>query len=310
MTGQPRAGDARTTPEAAFAATGLSRRYRRRWALRDCDFAIPAGAVCGLVGPNGSGKSTLLTLGAGLQQPTAGEVRVHGLRPGLDAVLRERIAFVAQDKPLYPRLTVAETLRLGRELNPRWDQDLALEVVQQGGLSLTGRVGELSGGQRSRVALALALGKRPDVLLLDEPMSDLDPLSRHQLMGTLMGQAAEHGTTVVISTHILSELDGVIDHLLLVDDGQVRLAGPVEEILGAHLLLDGPESLPLEPHTVLELRRTGRGVSALVRPDGPVAEGWRAEPPDLEQLLLAYLRSPGAASLNTTVPSSPMEVAA
>jgi ABC-2 type transport system ATP-binding protein len=299
LNGEPRAGDG-GTPEAAFTATALGRRYRRRWALRDCDFAIPAGAVCGLVGPNGSGKSTLLTLAAGLRQPTEGEVRVLGLRPGLDEALRERTGFVAQDKPLYPRLTIAETLRLGRELNPRWDRELAAEVVELGRLPLTSRIGELSGGQRTRVALALALGKRPEVLLLDEPMSDLDPLARHQLMGTLMGQAAEYGTTVVISSHILSELQGVIDHVLLVDGGRVRLAGPTDAILDAHRLLNGPEGLELAPHTVVEVRRSGRAVSALVR----------AETPQLEELLLAYLRSPEAAPLNTTVQPARLEVVA
>jgi ABC-2 type transport system ATP-binding protein len=183
-------------------------------------------------------------------------------------------------------------------------------VIQQGRLPLDSRVGRLSGGQRSRVALALALGKRPEVLLLDEPMADLDPLARHQLMGTLMGQAAERGTTVLISSHILSELDGVIDHLLLVDGGRVRLAGPVEEILEAHRLLHGPDGLPLDPHTVVELRRTGRGSTALVRPGGPFAEGWQVEAPSLEELLLAYLRAPQAGSPDTDVQPSPMEILA
>ncbi|RAG86994.1 ABC transporter ATP-binding protein [Streptacidiphilus pinicola] len=297
--GEPRVGDD-GTPEAALVGRSLGRRYRRRWALRDCDFVIPTGAVCGLVGPNGSGKSTLLTLAAGLRQPSEGELRVLGLRPGADAELRERTAFVAQDKPLYPRLTVAETLRLGRELNPRWDQRTAVGIVEQGRLPMDSRIGELSGGQRTRVALALALGKRAELLLLDEPMSDLDPLARHQLMGTLMGEAAEHGTTVVISTHILSELDGVADHLLLVDGGRVRLAGPTEEILDAHRLLRGAEGLPLDPGTIVEVRRTGRATTALVRTNGPVADGWQVETPSLDELLLAYLRSPEAASLNTS----------
>jgi ABC-2 type transport system ATP-binding protein len=303
-------GEPQPEAEAALVGTGLGKRYRRRWALRGCDFSIPAGAVCGLVGPNGSGKSTLLALAAGLRQPSEGELRVLGRRPGLDEDVRARIGFVAQDKPLYPRLTVADTLRLGRELNPSWDDELAAEVVRQGRLPAGSRIGELSGGQRSRVALALALAKRPRLLLLDEPMADLDPLARHQLMGTLMGQAAEHGTTVVISSHILSELDGAIDHLLLVDLGRVRLAGEVEQLLGAHRLLHGADPLPLDGHTVVEVRGAGRGRAALVRPGGPLADGWQVERPGLEELLLAYLRSPQAAALNTTVRSAPEEVAA
>ncbi|SEM24487.1 ABC transporter ATP-binding protein [Streptacidiphilus jiangxiensis] len=287
-------GEPQSATESAVVGTGVGKRYRRREALRGCDFAIPAGAVCGLVGPNGSGKSTLLSLAAGLRQPSEGELRVLGLRPGLDEELRARIAYVAQDKPLYPRLTVADTLRLGRELNPRWDEELAAEILRQGQLQPGSRIGQLSGGQRSRVALALALGKRPELLLLDEPMADLDPLARHQLMGTLMGQAAEHGTTVVISSHILSELEGVIDHLLLIDGGRVRLDGPVDGILESHRLLHGSEGLPLDGHGVVELRRTGRGSAALVRPSGPIAEGWQVETPSLEELLLAYLRAPEA----------------
>ncbi|MEY9874699.1 ABC-2 type transport system ATP-binding protein [Streptacidiphilus sp. MAP12-33] len=303
-------GDNVAGREPALTGRAVAKSFRRRQALRGCDFEIPVGAVCGLVGPNGSGKSTLLSLAAGLRQPSQGELRVLGLRPGLDEELRSRIAFVAQDKPLYARLTVADTLRLGRELNPRWDDALADEIVRQGQLPPTSRIGQLSGGQRSRVALALALGKRPEVLLLDEPMADLDPLARHQLMGTLMGQAAEHGTTVVISSHILSELEGVIDHLLLIEGGRVRLSGEVEQILDAHRLLHGAEGLPLDAHGIVEDRRTGRGRTALVRADGPIAEGWQVETPSLEELLLAYLRSPQADPANSTAHASRSEVAA
>jgi ABC-2 type transport system ATP-binding protein len=269
----------------------MGKRYRRGWALRECGFTVPAGTVCGLVGPNGAGKSTLLSLAAGLLEPSEGEIRVLGSNPK-NAEVRARISFVSQDKPLYPRFTVAETLQLGRELNPGWDEQRALDVVRQGQLPEHTRIGQLSGGQRTRVALALALGKCPDLLLLDEPMADLDPLARHQLMGTLMAQAAEHGTTVVISSHILAELDSVIDHLLLVDGGRTRLAGDVDGILADHRLLQGTDAMSLASHTVVEARRSGRQLSALVRPRGPIAEEWTVHEPTLEELLLAYLRSP------------------
>ncbi|QMU73795.1 ABC transporter ATP-binding protein [Streptacidiphilus sp. P02-A3a] len=286
--------------QIALRAVGLGKSYGRGWALRGCGFQIPAGRVCGLVGPNGAGKSTLLALAAGLLAPTEGSVEVFG-DSARGPRSRRHFAYVAQDKPLYERFTVAETLRLGRELNPDWDEAVAARVVDQGELPARARIGGLSGGQRTRVALALALGKRPRLLLLDEPMSDLDPLARHQLLGTLMAEAAEHGTTIVLSTHILAELEGVIDYLLLVDRGRVRLAGESEEILAAHRLLVGAGPAGrLTAHTVVEERLQGRQLTALIRPRGPVAGEWQHTEPTLEELLLAYLRAPQAPSLYTS----------
>ncbi|GHB19900.1 ABC transporter ATP-binding protein [Streptomyces chryseus] len=283
--------------DTAIEAAALGKRYGRRgWALRACSFRLPAGRVCAVVGPNGAGKSTLLAHAAGLLRPTEGSLTVLGTSP---AAARDRIAYVAQEKPLYPQLTVADTLRLGAELNPaRWDGRVADRVVQEGGLDPGARVRTLSGGQRTRVALALALGKRPELMLLDEPMADLDPLARHQLMGTLMAEAVEHGTTVVMSSHIIGELADACDHLLLVSGGRVRLGGPIDDLVAAHTLVTGlaPAS-DLAPHTVVESRATGRGTTALIRHEGPVGDGWDAEEPSLEELLLAHLRSPDAPPL-------------
>ena len=283
---------------AAIEADGLGMKYRGRgegWALRDCSFRLPVGAVCALVGPNGAGKSTLLSLAAGFLRPAEGAIRVLGSTP---AGARARMAYVAQDKPLYLQLTVAETLWAGAELNPAtWDQETAERITEP--LPADAKVRTLSGGQRTRLALALALGKRPEILLLDEPMADLDPLARHQLMGVLMAEAAEHATTIVMSSHILSELEGVCDHLLLVDGGDIRLGGETEGLLAAHTLLTGPVG-DLAPHTVVESRTTGRQLTALVRKEGPVDSiAWQTADPSLEELVLAHLRSPGAPALLT-----------
>ncbi|QLJ05820.1 ABC transporter ATP-binding protein [Streptomyces sp. NEAU-sy36] len=284
--------------DTALRADALGKRFGRRagWALRDCAFRLPTGRVCAVVGPNGAGKSTLLALAAGLTAPTEGSLAVLGTTP---AEARPRVGYVAQDKPLYPQLTVAETLRMGAALNPeRWDPAVAEHVVAAGGLDPAARVRTLSGGQRTRVALALALGKRPELLLLDEPMADLDPLARHDLMGTLMGQAARYGTTIVLSSHVIAELEDSCDHLLLVGGGRIRLAGEIDELLAAHLRISGAAAdTDLGPHTVVESRVTGRQLSALIRPAGPVADGWRTTAPSLEELVLAHLRSPGAPSL-------------
>ena len=289
------------TATAAIEAAGLGKRYGRRgkWAVRDCSFRLPQGYICALVGPNGAGKSTLLAQLAGLLRPSEGVVRVLGKGPG---EARERISFLAQEKPLYGQFSIAETLRMGRELNPgRWDDVRAERIVADGGLDLGTRVRELSGGQRTRVALALALGKQPELLLLDEPMADLDPLARHQLMGNLLAEAGESGTTVVISSHILAELEGACDYLFLMEGGRVRLGGETEELLSAHALLTGPVAELDADTTVVESRVTGRQMTALVRKDGaglPLGN-WEAVEPTLEELLLAHMRSPEAPALLT-----------
>ncbi|MEW2292254.1 ABC transporter ATP-binding protein [Streptomyces sp. NPDC006743] len=289
-----------TDTGTALEAAALGKRYARRakgWALRECTFRLPAGRVCALVGPNGAGKSTLLTLAAGLVAPTEGRVTVLGTDP---ASARTRVGYVAQDKPLYPQLTVAETLRMGADLNPgRWDAAGAERIVAAGDLDPKARVRALSGGQRTRVALALALGKRPGLLLLDEPMADLDPLARHDLMGVLMGEAAQHGTTIMLSSHVVAELEDSCDHLLLVGAGRIRLAGEIDDLLAAHTRVTAPAgTAALTRHTVVESRTTGRQVTALIRPSGALPEDWRTAAPSLEELVLAHLRNPSAPALD------------
>ncbi|MES4886428.1 ABC transporter ATP-binding protein [Streptomyces sp. NPDC096012] len=289
--------------DTAIEATGLGRSFGRRggWALRGCAFRLPAGRVCAVVGPNGAGKSTLLALAAGLLPPTEGRLRVLGTSP---AGARPRVGYVAQDKPLHPQLTIAETLRMGADLNPvHWDAAVAERIVADGDLDPKSRIRSLSGGQRTRVALALALGKRPALLLLDEPMADLDPLARHQLMGTLMAEAAQWGTTIVMSSHVVAELEDSCDHLLLVGGGLIRLSGEIDDLLAAHLRVTGATDAPgLDAHTVVESRVTGRQTSALIRPAGPLPAGWRTSAPSLEELVLAHLRNPAAPAL-TALPA-------
>ncbi|AYN40629.1 ABC transporter ATP-binding protein [Streptomyces dangxiongensis] len=284
--------------DTALRAEALGKRFGRRgaWALRDCSFRLPPGRVCAVVGPNGAGKSTLLALAAGLTAPTEGTVSVLGTTP---AAARPRVGYVAQDKPLYPQLTIAETLRMGADLNPgHWDTAVAERIVQGGDLDPEARVRSLSGGQRTRVALALALGKRPALLLLDEPMADLDPLARHELMGTLMAEAAQYGTTIVMSSHVVAELEDSCDHLLLVGGGRIRLAGEIDELLAAHLRVTGAaDTTALGGHTVVESRVTGRQLTALIRPAAPLPGDWHTSAPSLEDLVLAHLRNPAAPGL-------------
>ncbi|MFG2139576.1 ABC transporter ATP-binding protein [Streptomyces sp. NPDC048650] len=305
----------------AIESVGLGKKFLRGWALQDCSFRLPAGRICALVGPNGAGKSTFLGAATRLVQPTAGSLKLFGV-PVDDPAVLERIAFLAQAKPLYPRFTVAETLRMGRELNPHWDQALAERIVRSGNLPFHGRIGTLSGGQRTRVAFALAFGKRPDLLLLDEPMSDLDPLARHELSGLLMAEAAEHGTTVLMSSHMLTEIEDMCDYLVVLTKGRLRMAGPTDELVPAHLLVTGmaageggrdgvPEELARE-HTVIESRVSGRQFTALIRPRGPVSDSWETVVPSMEEVLLGYLRSPDAPILiaNEARIDGPQEVAA
>ncbi|MFG2356851.1 ABC transporter ATP-binding protein [Streptomyces sp. NPDC048521] len=287
----------------ALEAVGLGRRYRRGWALRDCSFRLPAGRICALVGPNGAGKTTLLSLAADLLRPTTGTIRLFGEAPG-SRTARQHTAFLSQDKALYKNLRVDETLRMGRELNPSWDQARAEGILAEGDVPLTAKVGTLSGGQRTRVAFALALGKRPRLLLLDEPMADLDPLVRRQMTEILMLDAARHGTTVVMSSHMVAELEGACDYLVLVNDGTVRLAGEIDAISDAHRVLRAPDADQgrqerLAGHVVLERTTSGGRLTALVRPQGPLPGDWEIVSPTLEDLLLAHLRTADAPALIT-----------
>ncbi|MFJ8918982.1 ABC transporter ATP-binding protein [Streptomyces sp. NPDC102415] len=287
----------------ALEARGLGKRYRRGWALRDCSFRLPAGRICGLVGPNGAGKSTLLGLASRQIAPTEGELRVFGV-PVDDPGVMPRFAFLGQDKPMYKRFTVAETLRLGSELNPGWDAAAAERIVRSGDVPMDAAVGTLSGGQRTRVALALAFGKRPDLLLLDEPMADLDPLARDEMGTLLMAEAVERGTTVVMSSHILAELEDMCDYLLVVADGRIRMAGDADALVPAHTLVtglaeDGGLPAALARHTVIEQRVQGRQFQAMLRTDGPLTGDWQVAEPSLEEVLLAHLRSPDAPALYT-----------
>ncbi|MEU8437581.1 ABC transporter ATP-binding protein [Streptomyces sp. NPDC029216] len=300
----------------ALEARGLGRKYRRDWALKEVSFRIPEGRIAALVGPNGAGKSTLLALAAGLLEPSDGEVRVFG-EPVTDPGTMARWAYLGQDKPLFKRFTVAEHLRMGRELNPGWDQEAAERIVRSGRVPLRARAGDLSGGQRTRVAFALAFGKRPELLLLDEPMADLDPVARDELGALLLSEAAEQGMTVLMSSHLLSEIEHMCDYVLVLDGGRMRMAGETDELVPMHTLVsgvaadDGPPAA-LNAHTVIEVRTSGRHFTALVRREGPLDPAWQLAEPSTEEVLLAYLRSPGAPSLlsPTAVPCHRKEAAA
>lgn len=287
----------------AVEARGLGKRYRRGWALRDCSFRLPAGRICGLVGPNGAGKSTLLGMATRQVNPTEGELSLFGV-PVSDPRVMPRFAFLGQDKPMYKRFSVAETLRMGAELNPGWDMAAAERIVRAGDVPPHAAVGTLSGGQRTRVAFALAFGKRPDLLLLDEPMSDLDPLARDEMSTLLMAEAVERGTTVVMSSHMLTELEDMCDYLLVLAQGTVRMAGDADALVPAHALVtgvteDGAPPAALTRHTVIESRVQGRQFQAMVRPSGPLSDAWQVSEPSLEEVLLAHLRSPDAPALYT-----------
>jgi ABC-2 type transport system ATP-binding protein len=285
---------------SAISTRGLGKRYGSTWALRDCTLEIPAGSVTALVGPNGAGKTTLLQLAVGLSRPTAGELQVLGEEPGGDpGSLLPRIGFVAQDHPLHRGFTVAETLELGRRLNPRWDAELAETRLERLGLPARHRVGKLSGGQQAQVALTLALAKRPELLVLDEPVASLDPVARREFMNTVMEAVTDAEISVVLSSHILADLERVCDHLVILSHARTVLAAPIDEIVASHVLLTGPRSeaaAVARHHTVVRERHTERQTSLLVHSASRVFDAvWEVHEIDLEEIVLAYLGYGGAA---------------
>jgi len=279
---------------------GLGKRYGRRQALNDCTVSIPPGRIVGLVGPNGAGKSTLLSLACGLIQPTAGTISVLGNRPAASAEHLAKVGFVAQDTPVYARLSVAEHLRLGARLNPSWDQDLAQRRIDQVGLDPAQRAGRLSGGQRAQLALTVAAAKRPQLLIFDEPVASLDPLARRAFLRNLLEFVAELDVSVVLSSHLLSDLEQVCDYLIVLADARVQVAGPVDELLARHYRLAGElgqfDALPASVE-VIQAEHTARRSTVIVHSSGPlpavlngtVNSGVGQEPLTLEEMALAYL---------------------
>ena len=281
---------------AVLQADGLGKRYRSHWALKDCSFTLQPGQVTALVGPNGAGKSTLLELAIGLIAPTEGMVEVLGASPTRDpASVLPRVGFVAQDHPLYRGFTVAETLTFGRKMNPRWDDAFAHERIARLGLPLKKKVGQLSGGQQAQVGLVLALAKRPELLLLDEPIAAFDPLARREFLQVLMETVADTGASVLLSSHLLGDLEQVCDSMMLVSGGRLQLFGGVEEVLGTHRLVIGPvgeEMLASRLHCVIHRSQTGKQVATLVKLEAPLVLGdaWSVHEPSLEDIVLGYLQ--------------------
>jgi ABC-2 type transport system ATP-binding protein len=283
---------------AILTATGLGKRYRRRWALSDCTIEIPPGHVTGLVGPNGAGKTTLLNLAVGLLSPTTGTIEVCGGKPAAGPAQLAKVGFVAQDTPTYAGLTVADHLRLGAKLNPRWDAAIATARLDRLGLDPAQKAGRLSGGQRAQLALTLGLAKRPELLILDEPVASLDPLARREFLQALMEAVAEHEVSVLLSSHVVSDLERVCDHMVVLVDSRVRLAGDVEHLLAGHRRLTGPRrdpaTLPADQH-VVSASHTDRQSTLVVRTDAPILDpAWTVARLGLEDLVLAYLERTGA----------------
>jgi ABC-2 type transport system ATP-binding protein len=278
---------------SAIRAQGLGKAFGRRWALSECTLDLPAGRVIGLVGPNGAGKSTLLNLAVGMLRPTTGTIEVLGGRPGDGPEQLGRVGFVAQDAPTYRGLSVEEHLRLGARLNPGWDDALARDRVRGLGLDLGQRAGSLSGGQRAQLALTLGVAKRPELLVLDEPVASLDPLARREFLQDLMEAVAEYEITVVLSSHLVSDVERVCDHLVVLVGSRVRVAGDLDSLLATHHRLTGPRrespALPAGQHVISE-SHTDRQTTLLVRTEAPVHDpAWAVGQLTLEDLILAYL---------------------
>ena len=284
-------------------ADGLSKRYGRRLALSDCTLAIPPGHVVGLVGPNGAGKTTLLHIAAGLLPPTSGLIEVLGGRPASGAAQLAKVGFVAQDTPTYASLSVADHLRFGAHMNPGWDPHLAADRIAQLDLDPGQKAGKLSGGQRAQLALTLAVAKRPDLLILDEPVASLDPLARREFLQSLMAFVADHGASVILSSHLVSDLERVCDYLIVLVASRVRIAGEVDDLLATHHRLIGarrdPSELPAGAE-VIEASHTDRQSTLIVRSAAPIDDpSMTIEQLTLEDLVLAYMSQAAAERRST-----------
>jgi ABC-2 type transport system ATP-binding protein len=277
----------------AVETTGLGKRFGKLWALEDCSILVPRGRVVALVGPNGAGKTTLLRMLAGLSTPSTGEARILGRRPEQSEAFLSTIGYLAQDVPLYRRMTARQHVEVGAGLNPRWDGEAAAARLAGLRVPMDRPVATLSGGQRAQVALGLALAKRPAVLLLDEPVAALDPLARREFLASLAAAVAEDEVSVVLSSHLVHDLERVCDFVILLAASRVQLCADIEEILDTHRLLVGPRRPVAEIERSMDAIRvtqTARQSRVLVRTEGPIADpSWEAAEVGLEDVILAYM---------------------
>ena len=285
----------------ALEASGLSKRYGKHWALENCTFELPVGSIAGLVGPNGAGKTTLLHIAVGLLEPTKGSIKILREQPGAASCL-PRVGFVAQDTPLYKTFTVNEMISFGEHTNVTFDATLARQRMQRLEIPLDQKAGSLSGGQRAQLALSLAFAKRPEILLLDEPLASLDPLARREFLQILMEGVADTGVTVVLSSHLLTDLERVCDHMMVLARGKFRLIADTTEILATHKTLIGPRERAgaiAGVAQVLHQSTTDRQATLLVRTNGPIIDpSWMVNQVSLEDVVLAYLDSRSTADAN------------
>ena len=285
---------------AAIEASNLGRAYGSTWALRDCTLDIPAGCIAGLVGPNGAGKTTLLNLATGMLRPTAGRIRVLGGAPGQGAGQLRKVGFVAQETPVYAGRSVADHLRMGRHMNARWDPELAADRIRELKMDPRHKAGSLSGGQRAQLALTMALARRPELLILDEPVAGLDPLARREFLERLADATAGTRMSVVMSSHLVSDLERICDYLVVLVGARIQVAGPVAELLAGHHKFSGPDAEVRALAGEAEIISTARGLgqtTVLVRAAAVARHpAWAVPAPDLEDLVLAYLSRAGGSA--------------
>jgi ABC-2 type transport system ATP-binding protein len=291
---------------AVIQTHGLVKRYRRVTALKDCDVAVPEGRICALIGPNGAGKTTLLRLLAGLARPTAGEMRVLDGPPRQDPAFLAEVGFLAQEIPLYRRFTAEEHISVGAHLNRRWDAASVRDRLTSLNIPLDRAVGSLSGGQRAQLALGLTLAKKPRLVLLDEPVAALDPLARRHFLATMADAVAADGVTVVLSSHLVADMERVVDYLILLSASRVQLSGDIDALLAEHRVLIGPRqdtAAIAKTHTIVQAVHTARQTTLVVRGNAPVIDpAWESSEVGLEEMVLAYMGQDAAPAISHLPP--------
>ena len=278
-----------------ISATALSRRYRDQIALDDVSLEIEPGTVTGLLGRNGAGKTTLMRIITGLEFPTTGDLRVFGEVPAENDEVLRRMVFVREEQ-VYPDLRVDHAIRVASWFYPNWSGELARQLITDFGLPTGRRIKRLSRGMRSAVGIVIGLAARAELTLFDEPYAGLDAVARQLFYDRLLAEFAEHPRTIVLSTHLINEVADLLEHVVMLDHGQVVLDAPADEVRGTGMTVSGPATAVEEfvaGRTVWHRQRLGSRASVTIA--DPLDPGAQAqartlrlslEPLSLQQLLV------------------------